>query len=104
MKIGAFLNFPLTTSWRVILLLINNRLGGSWPTKKYFLCFLRLSLSFIILSSFSLILDAQIYNIAAESGNTISTCSGTFYDSGGEGGNYLRNEKNVDHSRGWSES
>lgn len=34
-------------------------------------------------------INAQVYNIATNNGQTISTCSGTFYDSGGPTGSYV---------------
>ncbi len=40
-------------------------------------------------------LQAQVYNIATYNGHNITTCSGTFYDSGGPSGNYLVGETYV---------
>ena len=40
---------------------------------------------FLILSSIEITVFSQIYNISTNNGQTISTCSGTFYDSGGAG-------------------
>ena len=51
--------------------------------KNIFLTILGVSISFLTFS--------QTYNIATENGNTISTCSGTFVDEGGSGGDYVRN-------------
>lgn len=48
--------------------------------------FKRLLIIFVIF--FSINLNAQVYNIATYNGQTISTCSGTFYDSGGPSGYY----------------
>lgn len=50
--------------------------------------FFKIILYCVVLSSS--LLYAQSYNI--NTGGTISTCSGTFYDSGGSGGNYTNNE------------
>ncbi|HNV95855.1 MAG TPA: hypothetical protein PKG63_05225, partial [Bacteroidales bacterium] len=47
-----------------------------------------LTLSFLIFSF--ILIFAQTYTI--NTGGTISTCSGTFYDSGGGSGTYQNNE------------
>ena len=49
-------------------------------------------LLFSALLIFGVSAQGQIYNIATENGNTINTCSGTFTDAGGTGGNYSNNE------------
>ncbi len=50
------------------------------------------SILIIALTIFAININAQIYNIATNNGQTISTCSGTFYDSGGPTGGYVANE------------
>ena len=37
-------------------------------------------------------LNAQVYNIASYNNQTVTTCAGTFYDSGGQNGNFQANE------------
>lgn len=48
---------------------------------------------FLLLFSFCQLVFAQTYNISQ--GGTVITCSGTFYDSGGAGGNYSLGENNM---------
>jgi len=50
--------------------------------------FLRKLNLFIFFSFLGLTLFSQTYNIKDNKGQTISTCSGTFYDSGGPGAIY----------------
>ncbi len=47
------------------------------------------NLIIIIATLISINLNAQIYNIATYNGQTVTTCSGTFYDSGGPSGGYI---------------
>ncbi len=57
---------------------------------------MRLYISFVVICWSGLTtIFAQTYNIATNNGQTIYTCSGTFYDSGGPSGNYTQNENNV---------
>jgi len=52
---------------------------------------------FIFLFSLSIFLGlkAQTYLISSYNNQTVSTCSGTFYDSGGSGGNYVSGENYI---------
>lgn len=52
--------------------------------KKILVLFLALLMSFSV--------NSQVYEIDAVNGQTITTCGGTFYDSGGLAGNYADGE------------
>ncbi len=57
--------------------------------RKFILSFLRCEVVAIIVCILSALGNAQAYNMG---NGTINTCSGSFYDSGGAGGNYANNQ------------
>ncbi len=70
---------------KIIKIKVNEKSRYSWPAFKLMVIFLLVFIPEISLFS-------QTYLISNYNGQTVSTCSGIFYDSGGPTGNYKPNE------------